>query len=284
MLLISLVVHGLLLVVPMQSQPEPQPEPEPPKEEPVKITTLVAPSRKPSPKPAPKQTPKARKPSPKRTPRRVQPIPQPDVEPLPSLKPKEEPPEEPQPEEKQPQQSQQEDSQTKDQQQADTQTKEPQPDDNPTDNKQPDVNPNAGREAGQGLLEVLRPRVLERLLASTNDPDYTNEFLDSLPFGLVKDEQQQYFFAGQDQLMKGAVASLAIPQINSQTAYDEYIKPELEGLDFTIDPSEKYGGANLYKAKNTEGVEFYMSLVSLKLGSGAFVVIWAKDPRVEEMP
>jgi hypothetical protein len=77
------------------------------------------------------------------------------------------------------------------------------------------------------------------------------------------------------------VGSLGITQRTPSTAYDKYIKPILTNeLGFDVNFAGRYGEAELFKAQNERGVEFYMSLVPYgSFGSQTFVVIWRKDPR-----
>lgn len=107
------------------------------------------------------------------------------------------------------------------------------------------------------------------------------EYLDTLPYDFIKPEQQPYFFEGEGKLKNEALAFLAIPQTNPQGAYEDYFKPVLgEELGFKVESlGQAYGQADLYKAHNEAQVEFYMSIVK-PTGSGAFVVIWPKDPRI----
>lgn len=303
MLLISLAVHGIFLALPMP--PESKSEPPPPKKEAVKITQLLAPPSSPAPQPSVKPL----QPTPQSTPQpslqRTTPPPQPKVAspppvPIPKPTPKPEPPKEEEVSQKQPKEKAEETSkkQPKEQEKPKQEQKEPQTNPQPEEEKPPqkqqqdnqaeqqpqeDIqkdNSAAVAEAGKGLLEELRPRILDRLAQSTNDPSAMREYLDTLPYGFVKSEQQPYFFEGEDELKKEALAFLAIPQTNPQGAYDDYLKPVVEEeLGFKIDElGESYGGANLYKAENEAKVEFYMNIVKLT-GTGAFVVIWPKDPR-----
>lgn len=298
MLLISLGFHGLLLTLPMPQQPKLEPLP-PKKAEKVKITTLLAASS-PSPKASPKPFLNALQPTPKPTPKRVIPPPQqrvtsPPPVPIPKQTPKPEPPkEEEQPkkqskQEEQPKKQAQEEEKPKQQQEPDNQPeKQPkeeekskqQESDNQPEKQLQEDNSAAVAEAGQGLLEELRPRILDRLAQSTNDPDAMREYLETLPYDFIKPEQQPYFFEGEGKLKKEALAFLAIPQTNPQGAYDDYFKPVLgEELGFKVESlGQTYGQADLYKAHNEAKVEFYMSIVK-PTGSGAFVVIWPKDPR-----
>jgi hypothetical protein len=136
--------------------------------------------------------------------------------------------------------------------------------------------------AGSGLISELRDRILRRLLAGgneVNNAENTTRYLDSLPIGNVPESRHEYFFEG-DRLKSGALSSLSIAQSSPTDAYANYIEPVLkEQLGFKeIESLEDYGGEALYKAKNEDGIEFYMSLVKLKLGAGTIVVIWPSDP------
>jgi hypothetical protein len=108
-------------------------------------------------------------------------------------------------------------------------------------------------------------------------------FMQSLPVSSIQNEQIEFFLQSEDppQLQPGAFNSLAIPQVSPRAAYQDYVSPVLEQqLGFQLERLDSdYGGADLYRAQNNQGVEFYMSLVKLKLGSGAFVVLWQTDPR-----
>ena len=247
MLLVSVAVHAGLLILPLPSETESQPEPEP--EETVKITSLVAPESSPEPAPATPQA--AQPPAPA-----AAPAPQPTVSPVPQLDlvpPEDEPIPEAPPEASVPEEL-------------------------PAEKAAPTPNSSAA-PPGANLVEALRPRILERLAESSNDLPEMEAFLHSFPTESMKAEQTSSFFVG-NQLKEGAIASVAIPQTNAVGAYTNYLEPVLTNqLGFSLEPLQPYGGADLYKAQNAEGVEFYMSLVKLKLGSGAFVVFWQSDPR-----
>ena len=249
MLLVSVAVHAGLLTLPLPSETESQPEPEP--EETVKITSLVAPESSPEPAPAP---PQAAQP-PEQT---ATPAPQPTVPPIPQLDLELPPEDEPIPE---------------------VPPEESVPEEMPSEQAAVPTPQSSAAPPGANLVEALRPRILERLAKSSNDLQEMENFLDSFPTESMKAEQTSSFFVG-NQLKEGAIASVAIPQTNAVGAYTDYLEPVLTNqLGFSLEPLQPYGGADLYKAQNAEGVEFYMSLVKLKLGSGAFVVFWQSDPR-----
>jgi hypothetical protein len=320
MLLISLGFHALLLTLPMPQQPKSEALPPKKAEKVKITTLLApasAPSPKASPKPSLNALQPTPKPTPKRViPPPQQRVISPPPVPIPKQTPKPEPPKEdeqptkPPKQEEQPKKQPKEEEQSKQQQEPDNQPqKQPkegeqskqqqepdnQPQKQPKEEEQPkqqqefdnqpekqpkEDNSAAVAEAGQGLLEELRPRILDRLAQSTNDPDAMREYLDTLPYDFIKPEQQPYFFEGEGKLKKGALAFLAIPQTNPQGAYEDYFKPVLgEELGFKVESlGQAYGQADLYKAHNEAQVEFYMSIVK-PTGSGAFVVIWPKDPR-----
>ncbi len=285
MLTISLLLHGLVLALPMQEdakRPEPVATPTPKERVKVKITSLTGPS---APKPAPKKPAKVRKPTPKKA-NRVKPLVRPPSDPLPAIKPKEEKPEEPKEEEKQTEEQQPEE-QPSDSKQADDNTTDPkQQEDKSSDPKQPQDS----KQDGSGLIGPLRERIvertIERLKASgegTYAPDNVAKEVDTLPIELVDESKidiSAFFGEVTDppKLKDGAVGSLNIPKISAREAYETELKPILEEFGFTIELPQEYGGADLYKVRNAEGLEFYMSVVRQKLGSGAFIVFWSKAP------
>ncbi|MGF1480951.1 MAG: hypothetical protein ACFB4I_15940 [Cyanophyceae cyanobacterium] len=259
LLFVSTAVHGLLLALPIPSPSDLQPEPEP--EETVQITSLVSPTSPPPELfPAPPESTPPQQSQPVSPPQQAQPLP--PIEPeLPSVLPLEDPPAE-----------------------AEVEALEPEPAEAASEvpnEEQPVAAAPSPLEAGASLLEELRSRVLNRLAESSNTQQAMETFVTSLPTSLVKSNQQPYFFAGET-LKPGAFGFLAIPQTNKAGAYEDYVRPVLtESFGFTVERlPQPYGETELYKAQNAEGIEFYMSLVSLKLGSGAFVVLWQEDPRI----
>jgi len=299
MLVISLGLHTIFLFTPLSSQPQLEPEPSP-EEETVNITSLVAPPPQASPKPYPKATPK---PSPKQvsptppppSPKKVAPPPPPKSAPPPppppieksKPKPLEEPElpeeekqlEEPEPleEEKQPEEPEP--------LEEEKQPEEPEPPE-PEAGEPEDADPVAtAQESGSALMTELRTRVRAKLAGDerVNSSATIEDFFDALPYSEI--DQRDYFFQTEDQLKDGAIGSLGITQTNPGLSYVDYVEPVLQGqLGFEIDQIfEGYGDEEFYKAYNDQGVEFYMSLVGVGLGSSqTFVVIWATDPRTIE--
>ena len=262
MLFVSVAVHAMLLALPLPSEPE-STESEVP-EETVKITSLVAPEPAPEPSATP-PTPQAAQPPAPAAP----PIPQLDRVPLEEAIP-EALPEESASEEAIPEALPEESA-----------SEEAIPEALPEESASEELpSKQAAAPPGANLVEALRPRILERLAKSSNDLPEMENFLDSFPTESMNAEQTASFFEG-NQLKEGAVGSVAIPQTNTVGAYTDYLEPVLtKQLGFNLEPLDQlYGGADLYRAQNAEGVEFYMSLVKLKLGSGAFVVFWQGDPR-----
>ena len=265
----SLLLHVFFLNLPLPPEPVAKSDPEKEIKETVKVTSLVAAKTKPKPKPPAKKVVKQIKPAPPPAirppvkpkavippPVQPSPIPQPTATPVAAAQPVETP----------------------------TPTPSSSPEVTPSpeaENLQPD-NTAQVAEAGSSLLEVLRPKILARLSESTNDPLAIEEFVDSLPYDFVREEQQAAFFEQSDTLKPGVFSTLAIPQTNPTNAYYDYLEPILQDeLAFTLAEMEQgYGEADLYRASNDSGVEFYISLVKLK-GSGAFFVLWQEDPRKE---
>ena len=304
MLVISLGLHSLFLLAPISSEPKPEPEPTQ-KEESVKISSLVAPSSEPTPKASPKTTPtpKATKPTPETAPKKLVSTPQPQSAPppltLPVQKVKQEQPQEPKQLEKEKQEEQ-----LQEKQQAQNQKEEQPPEDNQTNKEPPEDNQKELQEdnqtdeqlqndnlaqvenSGRGLLQELSPRIRKDLVEnSSNSPETIDEVLRSKPYSEIAAGQREYFFQGEGELKEGSIGSLGISQRNPTTSYYNYIQPVLTNeLGFEIEElGKEYGNAELYKAKNAENVEFYMSLVPFgSFDSQTFVVIWAKDPRTIE--
>ncbi len=140
-------------------------------------------------------------------------------------------------------------------------------------------NPTKPTISENDLLKELRDRVRRDLLASgTNTEAVVDQTLDSLPI----DELTNYafFFDGQN-LKVGTIGSLGISQHSIARTYSQYIEPISVELEFKIEKIKGgYGGENLYKIRNDEGVEFYLSLIGFgSFNSQTFVVLWEKDPR-----
>ncbi|WP_323300727.1 hypothetical protein [Crocosphaera sp. UHCC 0190] len=282
MFVISLVLHGWLLNLPLPSASKPESKkPEEIKEK-VQITRLIPPSSQSTsqtkPTPTPVKSPPRIKPTPslpKITAPRQQ-IPQ-ISSPSPQRKIT------PKPQNSSPKSS----SQPPKKEAKPTPTPKASPSSQPSPKPSPSQplpeakidNSAVANEAGSSLLEELRPRILKRLEQSTNDLAEMEKYLDSLPIQFIKDEQISFFLTEQEQLKSGVLGSLNIPQTNPTNAFFDYIEPVVKNeLGFEITQLEPdYGNSILYQAKNSSNVVFYMSIVKLK-GSGAFLVLWPDNP------
>lgn len=152
-------------------------------------------------------------------------------------------------------------------------------------NKQTPANQNTSetKSSGTSLLKDLRELIRRDLLASgTNTESVLDETLDSLPIDRVNNPS---FFFDRQSLKAGSLGSLVIPQNSIARTYSQYIEPVLTiELGFKIEKIKGgYGNANLYNVRNTDGVEFYMSLVpvggSVRTSTETFIIFWEKDPR-----
>jgi hypothetical protein len=132
-------------------------------------------------------------------------------------------------------------------------------------------------EAGTGVIDALRPKVLARVLQGSNDPAAAEAFMNSIPIELVASGQRPNFFDGSG-LKAGSLGSLAIQQSSPSSTFADYIEPALlsAGVE-DIEPLDDYGGADLYLAK-VGNVEFYISLVKLGGGSSTLAIVWEKNP------
>lgn len=130
------------------------------------------------------------------------------------------------------------------------------------------------------LLKKLRDRVRRNLLESgTNSEAAVDQTLDSFPIDELINSA--FFFDGQN-LKVGTIGSLGISQHSIARTYSQYVEPILiVELGFKIERIKGgYGGSNLYKLRNDEGVEFYLSLIGFSaFQSQTFLVLWEKDPR-----
>jgi len=127
----------------------------------------------------------------------------------------------------------------------------------------------------------LSRRIRRDLLKkSIKTPETIDEFLRSLPYSEIAAQQREYFFQSETKLKTGALGSLGIIQ-SPIISYYSYIQPILtKELGLEIEELGIYGEAELYKVKNEQKVELYISLVPVgSFGRQTFVVIWEKDPR-----
>ncbi|NJO19302.1 MAG: hypothetical protein HC838_03420 [Spirulinaceae cyanobacterium RM2_2_10] len=122
---------------------------------------------------------------------------------------------------------------------------------------------------------------------ATEDRATVARFLRELPISFVEDNQKPFFFTGMQLKSTNAFASLNMSRIPNTQAQFDFVEPTLQGLGFTVTqpPGEtEYGGADLFRVSrqldNGQELSFYMSLVSLKLGSGTFLVLWRDNPNV----
>ncbi|MCP2729949.1 hypothetical protein [Limnofasciculus baicalensis] len=141
-------------------------------------------------------------------------------------------------------------------------------------------NPTKPTVLGNDLLKELRNKVRRDLLASgTNSEAVVDQTLNSLP---IEELSNSAFFFNRGKLKAGTIGSLAISQNSIARTYSQYLEPILTvELGFKIERIKGgYGGENLYKIRNDEGVEFYLSLIGFgSFNSQTFVVLWEKDPR-----
>ena len=270
---IASIAHGFILALPVPDKAE-KAEPEPTPTETVKISSLVgaAPPPKPKPKPTPTPTPapKTQPPEPKPTPKKraspkaVAPSPAPAPAPSPSPAP------------------------------APSGSPEPTPSPSGAgdggdggDGGDPlgNVVGNDPTATGNSLIGELSKQVLAKLLQGSNDEQGMKDYMASIPTEVIKEDQVSFFVGADDALMEGAFASLAIPQTTVSDAFFDYVEPSLvNSFGFALEPQDpEYGGADLYYAENKdENLSFYFSMVKLKSGSGAFLVLWTEDPRATQ--
>jgi hypothetical protein len=141
-------------------------------------------------------------------------------------------------------------------------------------------NPTKPTVSGNDLLKELRNKVRRDLLASgTNSEAVVDQTLNSLP---IEELSNSAFFFNRGKLKAGTIGSLAISQNSIARTYSQYIEPILTvELGFKIERIKGgYGGENLYKIRNDQGLEFYLSLIGFgSFNSQSFVILWEKDPR-----
>jgi hypothetical protein len=278
MLVVSLVLHGVLLALPMPPEAKPEPEEEK-EEEVVKITSFVAAS--PSPASTPKSPPK---PPQEESQPQPQSQPQPDFRPQPQVQLSRQINPDPNPtlDESPPQESVPEGSPSN----------EP-PSNQPLSNQPPSNQPppslvGASAEEIEAFLALLRSKILESFAAdpsaigatggAAEDIAELEDYLYSLPFEQLAVDSTP--FGSGEQLNQGSLGSLALPRVNLTNAREK-VEAVLNEVEFSqIEEFGEYGGAALLKAQNELGAELYVSLVKQKLGSGVFVVLWPQDPNL----
>ncbi len=252
---------------PEAKEKEDKPAKAKPKSEPEEADDKPAKSK---PKPKPEEAePKLERAAPPPPPEREAPPPPPPDEPAAE----EPPPEEEEPEKKEPPPEEEEPEK------EEPEKKEPPPEEEPEKKEPPPEEEPEGdpTEAGTGVIAALRPKVLAKVLESSNDPAAAQAFMDSLPIDLVASGQRSNFFDG-SALKAGSLGSLAIQQSSPSNTYANYIEPALQSAGVEdIEQLEDYGGADLYRAK-AGNVEFYISLVKLGGGSSTLAIVWEKNP------
>ena len=107
--------------------------------------------------------------------------------------------------------------------------------------------------------------------------------IDGIPVDTLQDKHLEFFVTETETLPEGAFKSLTILKTSVSDAYYDFVNPTLtDRFGYTVERLDpEYGEADLYSAQHQDPTtpSFYFSLVKLKLGSGAFLVLWADDPR-----
>lgn len=245
MLLISLGLHGLLLMIPILSEPK---KPDPPKkEDTVKISDLLAPPPQPSPTTSPKPTPKKSAPIPQRRVVLRPPAPSPRPNPIPTPKASPTPAATPTPEA----------TPTP----AATLTPEATPD--------PEVTPTPNSDAGDfqdvfGQVEGVPDELVDSNLFSQPELFFTQESLDADPSNPTR--------------LQGIERIKWISLKSPDEVFSEVLEPGTEGME--VSEKGEYGGGTLYELKKGAFIR-YISLVKTEgLSKGTVFVVWNRDPNL----
>lgn len=241
MLLISLGLHGLLLLIPMPTQPLLQSqEPEPQPEETIKISDLLIPPSKPSPKPSSKPSPKASK----LTSKKAAPIPRQQAVSLPSAS-------KPQPNPVSTGSPTSEASST--------------PQASPEATSTPDAE--ASDEEFQNLFGKVEGEVDEKLI----DPN-----LFERPESFYTEESLS---AGGKPARKSEIDKIKWISLKTPDVVLDELKPQLKGINVEPTTQGEYGGGTVYQIKKGSSVR-YINLVPTKGSIGTIVIVWSRDPNL----
>jgi hypothetical protein len=294
MLLVGIGLHVLILNLPHTS-PAPEIAPEEILDEELTITSLVS-TGKPKPKSDKPKAEAKEKEEKEDKPAKSKPKPEPEEaddkpakskpepeEPEPKLEraapppPEREAPPPPPPEELEKEEPPPEEPEKEEPEKEELEKKEPPPEEPEKKEPPPEEPEGDPTEAGTGVIAAIRPKVLAKVMESSNEPAAVQAFIDSIPIDLVASSQRPNFFDGND-LKAESLGSLAIQQSSPSSTFADYIEPALNSAGVeNIEPLEDYGGAKLYRAK-AGNVEFYISLVKLGGGGSTLVIVWGKNP------
>lgn len=244
MLLISLGLHGLLLVMPTPMQPPTQTlKPEPQPEETVKVSDLLGSTSPPSPKPSPKAS--------KPTSKKATSTPRQQVTSRPLV-------------------SQSQPSRSK-------QTSEPvaatEPTTNPnstsgTDEESDSADTSAAEaEEFQKLFGKLEGEVDEKLI----DPNVFEK-----PESFYTEESLN---AGGEPERKSGIDRIKWISLKEPDVVLDELKPQLKSIGIEPTTQGQYGGGTVYQVKKGSSVR-YINLVSTKGSIGTLVIVWNRDPNL----